>query len=521
MCGIAAVAGPNEPCAEILLRLLHRINHRGDPDLQNEASFSSNRALGTNRMAITSRVQGVQPNVSPLKAIELVFNGEVYNFQELATKCELNPQDVAILGDGYVLAAAVERWGWEALRNAEGMFATIWFNYRTQSICMARDSIGIKPLYYGLSNGTLFAASEIKSLCAEKQLNEVHEVPPGHLLEFVWDETGAVYPAGTKSFFDLADHPALDEDATNDDGFYATSLRQAIETSIKQCCSTYDGPIGVYLSGGIDSGAVYTLAKVMHLREVVGLTLGHPTSSDRTAALRLGEELGGEVIAGDCPSEESLFESVRDTIRIVESFEPNLVRQSSVQRLIARLGQRRGIRVVLCGEGADELFCGYPEFHGAPDNWQQIRLDFLRDLHRTQLQRVDRCSMAITTEVRVPYLARPVIELALRQKQISRFLNDGPDGIQNKLCLRQALIGIIPEWLRLRPKVVLSEGAGLRGNDPFKGMFATIARDAISEDCMRRILEDFPDWGLKGHEDALYFEMFRCFGYHKATFMKD
>jgi asparagine synthase (glutamine-hydrolysing) len=216
------------------------------------------------------------------------------------------------------------------------------------------------------------------------------------------------------------------------------------------------------LSGGLDSSGIYALAKRYH-NDVVPLILDRDGSSDGLAAKRLVSEIGGFPEVGTCPNEDELFDRVHDTIRIVESFEPNLVRQTSIQRHIAALAVRRGIKVILCGEGADELFCGYPDFWPSGDQWHALRIAFLRDLHRTQLQRVDRMSMWVTTEVRVPYLAVPVVALALANRRRHSFLDDTEAPAANKQLLRDALQDVLPEWARVRAKVVLSEGLAFGG----------------------------------------------------------
>lgn len=137
------------------------------------------------------------------------------------------------------------------------------------------------------------------------------------------------------------------------------------------------------------------------------------------------------------------------------------------------------------------------------------------------MQRVDRASMSVTTEVRVPYLCNEVIEIALSIRERNEFLLESESsGRDNKRCLRAALSGMIPDWIRFRPKVVLSEGLGLGSNHPTNGMFSEYAKDAITESQFREIQNEFAEWKLKTYEEAYYFSIFKEFQYTKASFMK-
>src|SRR6185369_10928287 len=409
--------------------------------------------LVTNRMAIRSSLVGRQPLVSQAQRCAMVYNGEVYNYAQLARDLLISGEELAEFGDGLVVLRAVALRGREAIGLLNGMFAAIWVNYGSGVGLAFRDRMGIKPLYYAMSSGMIYFASEIKALAPETSVKEIFEVMPGEVVEFAWGGEEPVRVVRRELFFRLDDVEI---------GRHAKSvkrLRKAIEKSVAECAD-HSGPIGVYLSGGVDSGSVYALS-ARDRSDVIGVTVGNEDSVDVVASGRLVEELGGTSVVGRLPSESELFGNVRDVIRIVESFEPNLVRQGSVQLSIAGLAASLGLRVILCGEGADELFCGYPEFAFAGEEWEKTRISFLADLRRTQLQRVDRFAMHFTTEVRVPYLANEVIQLAMEVRDIREFVAGG-----TKLMLREAMNGVVPEWVRLRPKVVLSEGAGLRGNNP-------------------------------------------------------
>lgn len=512
MCGIVAVIGPGKEDAQaIARRLLARIKHRGDPELHGEMRSGSSWVIGTNRLAIVSSPSFTQPIDSSDKSITLAYNGEIYNYKALRRQFNLHAAVDIWEGDGPTLAEILALKGEDAVSDLDGMFALIWVNHRSSEVHVARDRMGIKPLYFTWAGDRVLFASEIKALAPEQNVREIQKISPGTSVSFRTSLSAPVEFLRECVYFDLFHERKPRE---------SSELLPALDSSVRLQCA-YSGQIGVYMSGGVDSGAVYGLAK-RHAEDIVPLVLTRAGGSDGGVAISLCKEMGDSPVVGDCPSEQDLFSSVRETIRISESFEPNVVRQSTLQLQIAKLAVVAGVRVVLCGEGADELFCGYPDFVNRLEDWQALRISFLQSLERTQLQRVDRASMSVTTEVRVPYLCNDVIEIALSIRERSKFLLESESsGRDNKRCLRGALGGVIPDWIRLRPKVVLSEGLGLGSNHPTNGMFSEYVKGVITELQFREIQNEFSEWKLKTHEEAYYFSIFQEFQYSKASFMKN
>src|SRR5947209_8092074 len=369
MCGIAAILGKSSPPGTAAVRrhltgLLSRIAHRGEPQFQAEIATGPGWALGTNRLAITSDAGGPQPLVSKDRNVTLVFNGEIYNYRALASEYGVDSYSARHDGDGAVAAAVLAQDGVEGLRRFDGMFGMVCVDTRTNEAILARDHIGIKPLYYALTDGTVLVASEIKSLAAEPAVSDIRLVPPGTYIRVNIGGPEARILETSRWFPELG--------TLRDDRVTTKELRLLLHESV-QLQSAYPGPIGVYLSGGVDSSGIYALARKYH-KQVIPLILDSREGPDGMNARRLVSAIGGEPVIAMCPSEEELFSEVRDTVRIVESFEPNVVRQSSVQRYIAALAMQKGIKVILCGEGADELFCGYPEFWDEMDRWDDLRL---------------------------------------------------------------------------------------------------------------------------------------------------
>lgn len=212
------------------------------------------------------------------------------------------------------------------------------------------------------------------------------------------------------------------------------------------------------MSGGIDSTSVLATACKYH-DNVTAIIVGKQDSEDRQVATKYCQEYNIPYIVESPPSEEQLFEQIEQIVRICESFEPNMIRQSAVSYHIAQTASHHGFKIVLCGEGADEVFAGYPEFGLLPSRLIDQKISqFVNDLHRTQLQRVDRTSMHFTTEVRCPFLDTTLMKHSLQIPASLKIKHQKHHTI-SKYILRKAMQDRLPAYIYNRTKVVLSEGA--------------------------------------------------------------
>jgi asparagine synthase (glutamine-hydrolysing) len=395
--------------------------------------------------------------------------------------------------------------GPECLKELDGMFALAWIDTLDRSLYFARDGLGIKPLYFSVLKAGVVISSELKGLSTESGVENISWAEPGTLYQFrLSDKELERYD---KKFF-------LIEDLSQGAEPSPEEVLDTLDDAVHRCVDTPKS-VGVLLSGGVDSSAVLGLG-LRHRRDLVAVCAGRTNSADVRAAVGIAGALGVELLVGKIPSEDGLFSTVSEVVRVVESYEPNLVRQGSASLFLSKMARDRGLEVLLCGEGADELFCGYPEFSGlSGGEMQRLRISFLRDLHRTQLQRVDRTSMAFTLEVRVPYLLRGITSCALRTTTPDKLSAISSGRVVTKRILRSALAGVIPDEWRLRPKMVLSEGMGLGGNDPDRGMFSRMAREGMSRRDFEKIKIEYQEWEISSHEEALYFREFNRLGYTK------
>ncbi len=525
MCGIAGIFGAYDEneLKSMMKKSLLRIFHRGYKHY--EYKVFKHASIGANRLEIVDRPNAVMPLSDENDSIYATQNGEIFNYKELKRMLENKGHVFKTNSDTEVLAHLYEEYKEKMVDYLDSeMYAFTIYDDNSKRFLVVRDEWGVKPLYYSIdNNGALHVASEIKQLSHFNEIKEIHELLPGHYIR------GEIKPDGTIDFSiekykkDITIQEYLRDNVEENINNLASKLRILLEEAVKKRVDT-DLPIGVYCSGGVDSTGILALARKYH-DDVIAIIAGdEKTSSDAKTALRYCKENNIEYVQIIPPTEEEMFELVDKIVKVVEGYEPNLIRQSSVSYWIAKAGRDAGLRVILCGEGPDEIFAGYPEFEyyyhngGYPVIEQKI-VEFTSWLRRTQFQRVDRTSMWFTTEVRVPYFDKKVVEFALslpaeyKVREVDR-------KVVTKYILREAYKGILPDYVRLRQKVVLSEGAGYKGNQYKGGLFYDYAERRVNEDEYEKILELAKNLGYEvdTKEVALYFRYFYENGYHKAIF---
>ncbi|TAL53072.1 MAG: hypothetical protein EPN86_04740, partial [Nanoarchaeota archaeon] len=501
MCGIGAIWGDASGKQETLRTMLSTISHRGNSLY--EVLEAGKCALGANRLEITDRMHGRQPKSSENNSVFAVFNGEIFNHQALKNQLERIGHTFKSDCDTETLVHLYETFGEKMVEQIDSeMFAFVLYDLASNSLFAARDRWGVKPLYWAKDDqGNFYFGSEIKELSCIQQISTINNFPPGHYFEngkFV-----RYYRLSAKK------NEKIEEERA------AQILRCLIDEAVKKRVST-DLPIGVFLSGGLDSTSILATAMKYH-RKITAIIVGNNKSEDAKFARRYCVENKVNYFLIRPPTEKEMFASVAKIIKITESFEPNVVRQSAISYYIANAAKKLGIRIVLCGEGADELFLGYPEFSVlGRKKIADAQRNFLKSLHRTQFQRVDRTSMHFTLEVRVPFFDQKIVELA--SSLPAKMKIKAHDGIKiEKYILRKAMSDRLPGYICNRKKVVLSEGAGYKGNQP-GGLFEELASAQISDEEFEKMLREYPDWNIRTREEAFYFRIFEGLGYCKARF---
>jgi asparagine synthase (glutamine-hydrolysing) len=450
MCGIAALYGPH-PAGEPE-RMLDRLVHRG-PDDEGEIRVGD-AWLGHRRLSIVDVSGGHQPLANAAGDVWLVGNGEVYNHEQV--RATLLPDRFATRSDNEVALHLVDERGPAALAELEGMFAFIVAGDDGRFVA-ARDAVGIKPLYWARRDDRVRFASEIAAF-APDWLPHVEAFPPGchwtpdgglERFASAVPDTGEGAPAARAVWTDSSEPP--------DEALTAT--REILVESVRRQMMG-DVPVGVFLSGGLDSAIIAAIA-ARHLEEqgerLQTFAVGTEGSADLLAARVVARHLGTEHRERVYDSGEAV-RAVPAVVRAIEHFDPSLVRSAVPNFLLAEMTAEH-VKVVLTGEGADELFAGYDYLRGFEDavSLQGELMRTVHSLHSLNLQRCDRVTMAHGLEARVPFLDRQVIAFAFGLPMAWKL--SAPGELEKRL-LRRAFAGWLPDEILWRVKAQFGDGSG-------------------------------------------------------------
>src|SRR6185312_9282485 len=421
------------------------------------------------------------------------FNGEIYNHEEL--RVELTGLGVPFRteSDTEVLANALQVWGLRALERLNGMYAFVALDLSTGEFLAARDPFGVKPLYV-VQNGQSFVfCSEMKPLIDTIEAHPVMLLPPGYALsrKTCGRFKSPVFPPSGE---------AADASAEALDYILSEAVRTRLPPGL---------PVAILFSGGIDSTLVAHYARQFR-PEAPGYFVGSVNAPDFRYAADYAAQTGFDLrIVPFDPESDAVFDQIDRVVAVTESFEPNLVRGAVCSLMAAERMHDDGFRVGLCGEGADELFCGYPPleiaFADNDPNARAIRDECLGLMHRVSLQRVDRCAMRHQVEMREPYLDPAVVNYALGLDASA--LVNGANGLPTgKMPLRE-VYDLYPEQLpasiRDRGKVPFGEGAGLDvtpQGSAWKRRFDVAISDADFRDGQRQ----FSGFNVQTKEELYY-----------------
>ena len=459
MCGIALIAGSGANPATFR-RMLDLQQPRGETE---ENRCAEDLLAGTRRLRIVDREHSVQPWTSADGRWLLCYNGEIFNHRELRAELHRLGRRFRTEGDTEVVLEAFGQWGGSAVSRLRGEFAFAIADLSARRTYLARDPVGVKPLYWSVSSGCLHVASEVKALVPVGV--PIFEVPPG---QHGWASPGQ--GPDLAPYLDLA---RLDSGAepVDDPAEAAKLIRAAFEDSVRVRVDT-DLSVGVILSGGLDSSLVLAHVSAMH-PDCVAFTVGAPGSEDIAYARRLTGELGVRHEVIELSPGEIRLAQVREAIEMSELTEYGDIINAVVSVPVFRRVSELGIKVVLTGDGSDELFGGYPMYHriGAAQA-RRLFLHKIANLGRTELQRVDRTAMGHSVEARVPFLDISLVELAMRLAPELK-IRDG----QEKWILREAFADVLPGYVRRRPKNPMSHSSGLHERARlYKPLFARIHR---------------------------------------------
>lgn len=446
MCGIALIVGPRaRQRQQTFDAMMAAIQARGESQ---ETDLRDDALLGTARLKIVDRDHAVQPWRSADDRWALCYNGEVFNHADLRAELSRCGRRSVTASDTEVVLDAFLTWDEGALLKFRGEFAFAVLDRASRRVFLARDPVGVKPLYWAHLGADLLVGSEVKAFAGLGV--PVHEVPPGHC--------GWLEPGGSDSdlhpYVDLLTLGVDDAPITEvDEAAHAvrTTLRQAVARRVDT-----DLPVGVVLSGGLDSSLTLLLAQQLH-PDVRAFTVGAPGSPDLDYARRLTSDLGvpHEVVELS-PSDVGLTD-VREAVRVGELTEYGDVINAVVSLAVFRRVHECGVKVVLTGDGSDELFGGYAMYRDIDaGQTRPLFAQKIRQLSRTELQRVDRTSMGQQVEARVPFLDLDMLLLAMRIPMDLKVR----DGVE-KWIVREAHADLLPDYIKARPKNPMSYSSGL------------------------------------------------------------
>ncbi len=471
------------------LDLSRRMRHRG-PDWS--GVYANERAILVHeRLAIVGVDSGAQPLLSPEGTQALAVNGEIYNHRQLRSALEA---DYAFQthSDCEVILPLYAKFGHDFLNQLEGMFAFVLWDDAKQHWLVARDPIGIIPLYYGHdAHGNLYFASELKALAPV--CKEAREFPPGHYWAKGDAEPTRYYHPGWREFEAVKDGPTD-----------RAALRAAFEAAVKSHMMS-DVPYGVLLSGGLDSSLVAAIAKKYAARRVEedekteawwpqlhSFAVGLKESPDLKAAREVAAHIGTVHHEFHFTVQEGI-DALSDVIYHLETYDVTTIRASTPMYLMARRIRAMGIKMVLSGEGSDELFGGYLYFHKAPDakSLHEETVRKLDALHLFDCLRANKSMSAWGVEARVPFLDRGFIDVAMSLNPEVK-LSGKPRGRIEKQFLREAFAGYLPDKILWRQKEQFSDGVGYSWIDSLKAHAAAQVSDAQMESAKFRFPYNTP-----------------------------
>lgn len=477
--------------------MLRRMAWRG-PDGEG-VRYGPSWVIGHNRLAIIDLTTGSQPLSNENGDIWAAVNGEIYNFRQLREELMERGHRFRTAGDSEVVVHLFEEEGPEFLRRLDGMFA-LAVAYPGGAL-LARDPLGIRPLYYGRGDdGELWFASELKAIVPVRA--DVEEFPAGHYYTLT---TGFV------PFYQLprpfvGDGGADQARTAVDEETAAKMILEKLEAAVEKRLVA-DVPVGVLLSGGLDSSLVAAIARQKTSGPLHSFAVGMEGSPDLEYARLAAAHIRTEHHEFRY-TKEDVEKALPTVIYHLESYDPALVRSSVATYFVARLAARY-VKVILTGEGADELFAGYEYLRALRPRSVNAELwTLLKNLHNTNLQRCDRLTMAASVEARVPFLDVDLVSATLGLPASLKLRQGSAGGTSEKLpgdkhLLRRIASGFLPAEIAWRRKEKFSWGTGTAS------VLTELARAEVSPDEFQRRATLYPEVKLGSREEVLYYRVFR------------
>lgn len=503
MCGFVAILnifdGMSAKMREKALLMSSKIRHRG-PDWS--GVYSSKRCvLAHERLAIVDPLSGGQPLYTKDKKVALAVNGEIYNHQQIRDSLK-GKYEFQTGSDCEVILALYREKGINFIEDLNGIFAFCLYDEENDTFLIARDHIGIIPLYIGYDyDGTVYVASELKAL--EGFCEKYEPFLPGY---YYYSKEGKMRRWWHRDWFNY--------DAVKDNTANVNTLGDALKAAVKRQLMS-DVPYGVLLSGGLDSSVISAVANMYSAKRVEtddqehawwprlhSFAVGIKGSPDLAKARIMADHLGTVHHEVNYTVQEGL-DAIRDVIYHIETYDITTVRASTPMYLLARVIKSMGIKMVLSGEGADEIFGGYLYFHKAPDAkaFHEETVRKLGKLYLYDCLRANKSLAAWGVEGRVPFLDKEFLDVAMRLNPESKMC---PGKEIEKRVVRLAFSDMLPESIAWRQKEQFSDGVGYSWIDSLKDMTSK----AVSDEQMAHAAERFPINTPMNKEEYYYRSIF-------------
>jgi len=479
MCGIVAVFNINnysEQLRQQVLNMSKKVRHRG-PDWSG-IYCDDNAILAHERLAIVDPQSGGQPLISQDENLILAVNGEIYNHQEIRNALAGKYQFLTKSDCEVILALYFEK-GINFIEDLNGIFAFALYDKKNDCYLIVRDHIGIFPLYQGWdAEGNYYVASELKAL--EGNCKKIEIFPPGH---YYYSKEGQIKKWYVRNWILYKSVKNVKSDINK--------LRSGLEEAVHRQLMT-DVPYGVLLSGGLDSSIISAIAKKYSARRVESqdlkeawwpqlhsFSVGLKGSPDLKYAREAATHIGSIHHEINFTIQEGL-DAIRDVIYHLETYDVTTVRASTPMYLMARVIKSMGIKMVLSGEGADEIFGGYLYFHKAP-NAEEFHKETVRKLDKLHLYDCNRANKALAAwgvEARVPYLDKEFMDIAMSINPKDKMIIEGK---MEKWILRKAFEEYLPHNVVWRQKEQFSDGVGYNWIDTLKKLSEEMVTDEQME----------------------------------------
>ena len=502
MCGIVSIFNIKEqtkPLRDKALAMAKKIRHRG-PDWSG-IYCGRTAILAHERLSIVDPQSGKQPLFSPDHKQILAVNGEIYNHLDIR-KRYAGKYQFQTGSDCEVILALYRDKGIHFLEELNGIFAFALYDEEQDTFLIARDPIGVIPLYIGYdADGKVYCASELKAL--EGFCDRYEPFLPGHYYDSKEGKMTRWYTRDWMSYDAVKDNPASVEE-----------LREALEAAVRRQLMS-DVPYGVLLSGGLDSSVISAVAKKYASRRVESngkqdawwpqlhsFAVGLKGAPDLAKAREVADHIGTVHHEINYTIQEGL-DAVRDVIYFIETYDVTTVRASTPMYLLARVIKSMGIKMVLSGEGADEVFGGYLYFHKAPDAraFHEETLRKLSKLYLYDCLRANKSLAAWGVEGRVPFLDKEFLDVAMRLNPAAKMC---PGKTIEKKIVREAFQDMLPEGVAWRQKEQFSDGVGYSWIDTLKA----VTSQAVSDEQMAHAAERFPVNTPMNKEEYYYRSIF-------------